>query len=171
MNQPIKAYLQVGERRFRERLGPSYDELQVGDVFEHRPGRTITESDCILASLLFMNPHPIHIDANYAERSEYGKLLVNSSVTMGIVSGMTVRSTSGQGIANLGWDHVRLKTPVFVGDTVYAESRVTGKRVSQSRPCEGIVTIVVTAMNQRGETVLTYERSFLMSLESDRIDY
>jgi itaconyl-CoA hydratase len=167
----MKAHRKIGEQRYRERIGPSYDEIVVGDVFEHRPGRTITESDCVLGSLIFMNPHPIHIDADYAGRTGFGKLLVNSSITLGIVSGMTVRSTSGQGTANLGWDRIRLRSPVFVGDTLYAESRIADKRPSNSRPGDGIVTIVVTARNQRDEVVLTYERAFLIPISDQSIDY
>lgn len=163
----MNAHRYISEQRYRERIGPSYNELEVGDIYEHRPGRTITESDCVLGSLIFMNPHPIHIDADYAGRTGFARLLVNSSITLGIVSGMTVRSTSGQGIANLGWDRVRLRSPVFVGDTLYAQSRIAGKRPSASRPGEAVVTIEVTAKNQRDEIVLTYERSFLMSLSDD----
>jgi itaconyl-CoA hydratase len=171
MKEPIPAHRQVGEHRYRESIGLVYEEFEVGDVFEHRPGRTITETDCVLGSLIFMNPHPIHIDAAYAERSEFKQLLVNSSITLGIVSGMTVRSTSGKGIANLGWDKIRLRTPVFVGDTIYAESRIASKRESRSRPGEGIVVIEVTATNQRDEVIMTYERAFLVPKRGSEIAY
>lgn len=161
----------AAEKRRRETLGFVYEELEVGTVTEHRPGRTITETDCVLGSLIFMNPHPIHIDAAYAAKTEFGKLLVNSSITLGIVSGMTVRSTSGQGIANLGWDKIRLRQPVFVGDTLYSESKVISKRESKSRPEQGIVVIEVTAFNQNKKVVMTYERAFLVPKRGFETEY
>ncbi|HTZ45028.1 MAG TPA: MaoC family dehydratase [Jatrophihabitans sp.] len=155
-------YRQVGENRFRELVGFCYEELTVGVVIEHRPGRTITAMDNVLMSMLSMNASPLHIDAAYCAGTEWQQPLVSSLVTLSIVGGMTARSTSGQAIANLGWDRIRLTGPVFVGDTLYAESEVTGKRLSASRPGEGIVSCRTAGIKSTGEVVLTFERSFLV---------
>lgn len=162
MQKLVPAHKKVDSNRYREIYGMVYEDFEIGDIFEHRPGRTITETDCILASLIFMNPHPIHIDKEYAAKTEFKKLLVNSSVTLGIVSGMTVASTSAKGIANLGWDKIRLKTPVFIGDTLYAESKIIAKRESKTRKEQGIITIEVFAYNQNKNLIMTYERAFLV---------
>ena len=171
MKKNILAHVQVGENRFRETSGLVYEDFDVGIIFEHRPGRTITETDCILGSLIFMNPHPIHIDKVYAQKTEFKQLLVSSSITLGIISGMTVASTSAKGVANLGWDKIRLKNPVFVGDTLYAESKIVAKRESKSRPHQGIITIEVMAHNQNDEIVMTYERTFLIPKAGFDVEY
>jgi itaconyl-CoA hydratase len=155
-------YHQVGENRFREVVGFCYEDLLVGTVIEHRPGRTVTEMDNVLMSMLSMNAAPLHIDAAYAEKGPWGRPLVSSLVTLSIVGGMTARSTSGKALANLGWDRIRLTAPVFVGDTLYAESEITGKRLSKSRPGEGIAHCRTTGTNAAGAVVLTFERSFLV---------
>jgi itaconyl-CoA hydratase len=160
----------VGENRYREQVGFYYDEIVVGTVIEHRPGRTVTEMDNVLMSMLSMNAAPLHIDGAYAAQSRWGKPIVSSLVTLSIVGGMTARSTSGRAIANLGWDRIRLSHPVFVGDTLYAESEVTAKRLSASRPGEGIVTCRTTGIKATGEVVLTYERSFLVPTHESSID-
>lgn len=162
MKEMIPAHELVGDRRYREKYGMAYEEFEVGDVFEHRPGRTMTEIDNIWGSLVTMNKHPAHIDSAYAERTEFGKLLMNSAVTLSVVSGMTVASMSAKATANLGWDEIRLPNPVFVGDTLYAESEVVEKRESRSRPHEGIVTIKVTGRKQDSSVVITYRRTFLV---------
>ena len=115
----------VGENRYRESYGRYFEEFVVGDVYEHRPGRTIGESDNTWFTLLTMNQHPLHFDAEYAARSEFGRIVVNSCLTLSIVVGMSVSDVSQKSVANLGWDKVKLTAPVFVGDTLYAESRVT----------------------------------------------
>jgi itaconyl-CoA hydratase len=155
-------YEWVGEHRYRESVGFSYEEFTVGDVIEHRPGRTITETDNVLMSMLAMNVSPLHIDAAYCETLPWGRPLVSSLVTLSIVGGMTVRSTSGRALANLGWDHIRLPAPVFAGDTLYAHSEILAKRLSRSRPGEGIVSCRTTGTKSTGEVVLVYERSFLV---------
>ena len=152
----------VGENRYRESLGRYYEDFQVGDIYEHRPGRTITEADNSWFTLLTMNTHPLHFDTEYAKHSEFGKPLVNSAFTLSVVVGMSVSDTSQKAIANLGWDKIKLTAPVFVGDTLYAESEVLEKRESKSRPNQGIVKIETRAFKQDGAQFMSYERSFLV---------
>lgn len=152
----------IGGQRYRARYGRYFDEFVVGDTYEHRPGRTITESDNIQFSLLTMNSHPMHCDKAYAARSEFGDLIVNSGLTLAIVLGLTVNDVSGQAIANLGWKEIVLIAPVFAGDTLYAESTVLAKRESKTRPTQGIVTVSTLALNQDAVKVMTFERTFLV---------
>ena len=114
----------VGPRRYRESYGRYLEDFRVGDVYEHRPGRTISEADNTWFTLLTMNKHPLHFDKAYAEKSEFGQPLVNSALTLAIVAGMSVSDVSQKTIANLGWDKIRLTAPVFAGDTIYAESEI-----------------------------------------------
>ena len=153
---------EVGPNRYRETYGRYYEDFAVGDVYEHRPGRTITEYDNISFTLLTMNTHPLHFDSEYAKHSEFGKPLVNSALTLAIVAGMSVSDTSQKAIANLGWNDIRLTAPVFAGDTIYAESEVLEKRESKSRPNQGIVTIRTTGKKADGTVFMTYERSMLI---------
>jgi acyl dehydratase len=171
MEPMILAHERIGENRYRESYGLHYEQFVVGDIFEHRPGRTVTELDNIWQSLINMNNHPAHIDLAYAQQTEFKKLLVNSSVTLSIVSGMTVATMSARAIANLGWDEVRLPNPVYVGDTLYAESEVVSKRESRSRQGQGIVTIKVIGRKQGGTPVITYLRTFLVPKEGTSQDY
>jgi itaconyl-CoA hydratase len=158
----LRAYKRVGERRYRETHGLYFEDFTVGEVVEHRPGRTLTETDNIWQSLINLNTHPLHIDAVYGGKTEWGKNLVSSLVTLCIVNGMSVESTSAKGIANLGWDKVRLVAPVFIGDTIYAESEVLRKRLSKSRPGQGFVTCATRGLKQDGTVFLTYRRTFLV---------
>jgi acyl dehydratase len=156
----------VGDQRYRARYGRYFDEFVIGDIYEHRPGRTITESDNIQFSLLTMNSHPMHCDKAYAAQSEFGDLIVNSGLTLAIVLGLTVNDVSGQAIANLGWKEITLTAPVFAGDTLYAESTVLAKRPSKSRPHQGIVTVKTTGSNQDGVQVIAFERTFLVPMQA-----
>ncbi len=142
--------------------GRFLDDFRVGDVYRHWPGRTITEADNIQFSLMTMNRHPMHCDAAFAARSEFGKPLVNSGLTVAIVVGMTVDDVSLNAIANLGWKEIRLTAPVFPGDTVYARSEVLDVRESKSRPGQGIVTTRTEAFKQDGTLFMTFERSSLI---------
>lgn len=166
---------EIAPQRYREDLGRYYEDFEVGDVYEHRPGRTITETDNIWFTNLTMNTHPVHFDYAYARKSEFGKPLVNSALTLAIVAGMSVSDTSQKAIANLGWDKIKLSSPVFAGDTLYAESEVLSKRESKSRPTQGIVTIKTTGKKDDGTVFMTYERSFLVPKRGhgvdDRADY
>lgn len=143
-------------------LGRYFEDFEVGDVYRHPLGRTITETDNIWFTLLTMNTNPMHFDARYAERSEFGRPLVNSTLTVAIVSGQSVVDTSQLAFANLGWDEIRLTHPVFVGDTLYAESEVLELRESESRPHGGIVTIRTRGLNQEGEEVVRWRRTFFV---------
>lgn len=158
----VRSYKRIGERRYREVHGLCYEDIEIGAIIEHRPGRTITESDNIWQSLLALNPHPLHIDHAYGERTEFGRTVVSSLVTLSIVTGMSVNSTSAKTLANLGWDRIRLHHPVFVGDTVYAESEYLSKRLSQSRPNQGVVTVATRGVKADGTLFLSCERTFLV---------
>ena len=148
--------------RHRASYGRYYEDFQVGDVYEHRPGRTVTEYDNIAHTLLTMNRHPIHLDAEYAAKTEFGRPLVDSTLTLAIVTGMSVSDVSYKAIANLGWSDIRLTAPVFAGDTLYAESEVLAKRESKSRPGQGIVTVRTTGKKQDGTPFLSFERTVLV---------
>lgn len=161
---------QIGPKRYRGEVGLYYEDLEEGAVYEHRPGRTITDADNINFSLMTMNQHPAHCDAAYAEKTEFGKPLVNSGLTMAIVLGMTVNEISGKAIANLGWGEIKLTHPVHPGDTIYAESEVLSKRESKSRPGAGIVTVRTIGKKSTGETFLSFERSVLIQKRDGAMD-
>ncbi len=152
----------IGENRYRASYGRYLEDFAVGDIYEHRPGRTITDADNIQFSLMTMNYHPMHCDAHFAAQSEFGKLLVNSGLTLAIVLGMTVNDVSGKSPANLGWTDIKLTHPVFAGDTLYAESEVLNVRESNSRPTQGIVTTRTRAFNQDGKQVMEFTRNSLV---------
>ena len=142
--------------------GNFYEDFEVGATFAHRPGRTIGEADNTWFTLLTMNQHPLHFDAAYAAKSEFGRPVVNSCLTLSIVAGMSVADVSQKAIANLGWTDIRLTAPVFVGDTIYAESEVLAKRESASRPTQGIVTVRTTGKKSDGSVFMTYQRAVLV---------
>ena len=156
--------------RYRESYGRYYEDFHVGDIYEHRPGRTITETDNTWFTLLTMNTHPLHFDAHYAKKTEFGRPLVNSALTLSIVAGMSVSDLSQKAIANLGWENIKLTAPVFAGDTLYAESEVLAKRESKSRPTQGIVSARTTGAKADGIVVITYDRSFLVPKEGYAVD-
>lgn len=153
---------EISPRRFRSEIGLYYEDFQVGDVYEHRPGRTITDADNTQFSLMTMNYHPLHCDAHFAGQTEFGKMLVNSGLTIAMVLGMSVQEVSGQAIANLGFQEIKLVAPVFAGDTIYAESEVLAKRESGSRPGQGVVTVLTKGIRQDGTVFMTFERSALV---------
>ena len=160
----------VGNKRFRESYGRYFEDFEIGDVYEHRPGRTITETDNTWFTLLTMNQHPLHFDKEYGAKTEFGKVLVNSCLTISLVTGMSVSDISQKTIANLGWDNVRLSGPVFVGDTLYAESQVLSKRESNSRPNQGIVSVETKGIKQDESVVISFERSMLIPFKGHAID-
>ena len=166
---------QVGEQRYRESYGRYLEDFRVGDVYEHRPGRTLSETDNTWFTLLTMNQHPLHFDREYAAKSEFGQVLVNSCLTLSIVTGMSVSDVSQKTIANLGWDNVRLSGPVFIGDTLYAESEVIEIRASASRPNQGIVRVKTTGFKQERVEVISFDRAMLIPQRGyavdDQIDY
>lgn len=159
-----------GKRRIPTPTGRYYEDFVIGDIYEHRPGRTITESDNINFSLMTMNQHPMHCDANYAAKSEFKRPIVNSGLSLAIVLGMTVNDVSLKAIANLGWKNIELTGPVFPGDTLYAESEVLEKRESKSRPTQGIVTVETRAFDQNGKPVMNFVRTTLVPKRGHGVD-
>ena len=153
---------EVGPNRYREDIGRYLEDFKVGDVYEHWPGRTITEADNTWFTLLTMNTHPLHFDAAYAAKTEFGKPVVNSALTISMVLGMSVSDISQKAIANLHMTDIRMTAPVFVGDTIYGESEVLAIRESKSRPTQGIVTVATTGKKADGTVFMTFERSALI---------
>jgi len=143
-------------------MGRYFEDFTAGDTYKHWPGRTITAADNTWFTLLTMNQHPIHFDEEYAKKTEFGKPLVNSTLTLAIVVGMSVADVSQNAVANLGWTDIAMPAPVFNGDTLYAESTVLEKRESKSRPTQGIVKVATRAWKQDGTTVMTFNRSILV---------
>jgi itaconyl-CoA hydratase len=162
MEKILAAYRQLGPKRYRETNGLYYEDFEIGDVFEHRPGRTITDVDNIWTTLLTLNVQPFHFDAVYAAQTEWKKMLVDSTFTLALITGMSVRTVSAKVVANLGWNNVKATHPVFAGDTLYAESTVLSKRDSKSRPTQGIVTVSTRGINQEGKEVISFERTMLI---------
>ncbi len=142
--------------------GVWFDELSVGQRFDHAIRRTVTETDNVLFTTLSHNPAQLHLDAEYMKDSEYGQILVNSCFTLSLMVGVSVGDTTlGTAVANLGWDEVRFPKPVFIGDTLNIVTEVLELRESKSRPDAGIVTFLHQAYNQRGELVASCKRSGL----------
>ena len=154
--------IEVAPGRFRETFGRYFEDFVVGHIYEHRPGRTITDADNVQFTLLTMNTHPAHFDYEYARKTEFGKPLVCSPLTVALMVGMSVSDCSQKAVANLGWNNIRLTHPLFPGDTLYAESEVLEKRESSSRPEQGIVTVRTIGKNQDGQVICTFERTMLM---------
>ena len=171
----VVEYKEVGKQRYRETYGRYYEDFHVGDVYEHRPGRTLTEVDNTWFTLLTMNNHPLHFDARYGANSEFKRVLINSALTLSVVTGMSVSDVSYKAIGNLGWNDIRLTAPVFAGDTIYAESQVLQKRESKSRPQQGIVTVKTIGKKDDGTQFMSFERSILVPKRGhgveDRFDY
>ena len=142
--------------------GRVFEDFAVGDVYEHPLGRTLLAADNVWFSCLTMNTNPIHFDAEYARRTEFGKPLMNSCFTLALVTGQSVTDLTQNAVANLGWDEVRLPHPVFEGDTIYARSEVLETRESTSRPNAGIVRVKTTGVNQRGTPVIEFKRTFMV---------
>lgn len=166
----MQGHDQIGPQRYRESFGRYYDDFVVGDVYEHRPGRTITESDNTWFTLLTMNKHPLHFDKEYAAKSEFKRPLVNSCLTLSMVVGMSVSDISQKAIGNLGWTEIKLPAPVFVGDTIYAESEVLAKRESAKRPTQGIVTVRTTGRKADGTVFMSFERTVLVPKRGHAVD-
>lgn len=142
--------------------GVWFDELQLGQRFEHPIRRTVTETDNLLFSTMTHNPAALHLDAEAMKNSEFGQIIVNSCFTLSLMVGVSVGDTTlGTAVANLGWDEVRFPKPVFVGDTLNIVTEVIELRESKSRPNAGIVTFRHEAWNQRGELVASCKRSGL----------
>ena len=147
--------------------GKYFEELEVGMTFEHQPGRTVTETDNLLFTVLTMNPQPLHLDAEFAKNSLHGQILVNSIFTLGLVVGLTVGDTTlGTTLGNLGFDKTTFPNPVFIGDTITVTTEVVHRRESKTKPDRGIVTFQHTGLNQRGEVVCSCTRGAMMMRRS-----
>ncbi len=166
----VKGIKDLGNNRYRETFGRYFEDFEIGHIYEHRPGRTITQSDNAWFTLLTMNTHPLHFDEEYGKATEFGKTLVNSTFTVAVMVGMSVSDVSQKAIANLGWTDIVLPHPLFVGDTLYAESEVLEKRLSESRENCGIVTVQTTGTNQDGVVVASYKRSALIPTTGNAVD-
>jgi itaconyl-CoA hydratase len=142
--------------------GRLFEDFVVGDVYEHPFGKTVTQADNQWFTLLTQNVAKVHVDANYARYTEFGRPLVNSAFTLALVTGQSTIDLSMNVYANLGWDEVRMPHPVFEGDTIYSRSQVLATRPSASRPNLGIVTTSSTGVNQDGVVVISYRRTFLV---------
>jgi itaconyl-CoA hydratase len=140
----------------------TFEDFAVGDVYRSAVGRTVTETDNLLFTMLAMNTNELHFNEEAARASEWGEPLVNSTFTLALVLGLSVRDTTEKGGVNLGWKEIRLPKPVFVGDTLWSETEILDTRVSSSRPDYGIVTVRTRGVNQREEVVCEFERSFLI---------
>jgi acyl dehydratase len=160
----------IGPRRQRAAFGRYLEDFKVGDIYEHRPGRTISEVDNTWFTLLTMNTNPLHFDAAYSAKTEFGRPLVNSCLTLAMITGMSVSDVSQKAVANLGWDKVRLTAPVFAGDTIYAESEVLEVRESKSRPTQGIVSVRTTGKKADGTVFMSFERSILVPRRGHAVD-
>ncbi len=142
--------------------GRVYEDFEVGDVYPHPLGRTITTADNIWFTMMTMNTNPLHFDHEYAKGTEFGRPLVNSTLTLALVTGQSVTDISQNVMANLGWDKVRLPHPVFEDDTIYSRTEVLEKRESKSRPNVGIVRVKTTGFNQDNVTVIEFERTIMV---------
>ncbi len=143
-------------------FGSFFDEYQIGDTYRHWPGKTITESDNNLFTLLVMNHNPLHIDKEYAKNSQHGKILVVGTLVFSLVAGMSVSDISGKAIANLDYESILHHAPVFIGDTIHAESKILDKKISKSKPDRGIIHVETVGFNQLEKKVISFRRSVLI---------
>lgn len=142
--------------------GRFFEDFEVGDIYQHPLGRTVTTTDNIWFTLLTQNTAPIHFDHHYSAQTEFGKPLVDSTFTLALVTGQSVTDISQNVMANLGWDNVTLPRPVFEGDTVYSQSEVLEKRESKSRPNVGIVRVKTLGYNQDAKVVIEFTRTIMV---------
>jgi itaconyl-CoA hydratase len=142
--------------------GRYYEDFDVGDVFRSRFGRTLTETENIWFTCITLNTNQVHFNVPFAERTRFGRPLVNSTFTLAVVTGMTVPDTSENAAANLSWTDIKLPNPVFAGDTLWAESEITDLRESASNASVGIVTMRCRGLNQRREVVIEFKRTFMV---------
>src|SRR5436309_9721582 len=141
--------------------GRCFEDFEVGMLIRHPLGRTVTTADNIWFTLLTANTNPIHLDAHYAAQTEFGRPLVNSTFTLAVVTGLSVADVSQYGV-NLGWNDVRMRAPLFEGDTLYAQTEVLGARESKSRPHMGLLEIKTVGFKQDGTVVLEFRRTILV---------
>ena len=147
----------------RPHSGKWFEELTVGLIVQHALTRTVTETDNVLFTTLTLNPQPLHLDHEFAAATEFGRPLVNSFFTLGLVGGISVlETTHGTTVANLGMEETVFPAPVFVGDTIHVETEVVAARESKSRPDAGIVTVRTIGKNQKGDIVCSFDRTMLV---------
>jgi itaconyl-CoA hydratase len=142
--------------------GRYFEDFVVGDVYQHPLGRTVTTTDNMWFTLLTQNTAPVHFDHEYAKKTEFGKPLMNSAFTLSLITGQTVSDVSQNVFANLSWDKILLPKPVFEGDTLHSRTTVLDRRESKSRPNVGIVSVATEGFNQRGEVVVSFERTVMV---------
>ncbi|MFQ5960168.1 MAG: MaoC family dehydratase [Candidatus Methylomirabilales bacterium] len=142
--------------------GPYFEDLEKGRTYKHFPGRTITEADDMWFSCLTLNPNPLHIDAHYAAQTQHGRRLVNGLLVFSIAVGLSVRDVSLRAVANLEYEAITHHAPTFHGDTLYAETTILDMAESKGKPDRGVIYVETRAINQRGETVLTFRRKVLL---------
>lgn len=147
-----------------------YEDFKVGDVYRSTVGRTVTETDNLLFTMLALNTNELHFNDEAAKATEWGQVLVNSTFTLALVLGLSVADTTQAGAVNLGWTEIRLPHPVFVGDTIWSETEVTSVRESKSRPADGIVGVRTRGINQRSEVVCEFSRTFLVPKRAAAVD-
>jgi acyl dehydratase len=147
-----------------------YEDFTLGDVYRSAIGRTVTETDNLLFTMLALNTNELHFNEEAAKASEWGRVLVNSTFTLALVLGLSVADTTQAGAVNLGWTEIRLPHPVFVGDTIWSETEVASVRESKSRPAHGIVGVRTRGINQRREVVCEFSRTFLVPKRESAVD-
>ena len=158
----VKFSKEIGPNHYRETFGRYFEDFNIGDIYEHRPGKTVTEYDNHMFTLMTLNTHPLHFDAEFGKGTEFGQNLVVSTYTLSLLIGMSVSDCSQKAIANLGMDDVKFTLPVFCGDTIYGSSEVLDKRESSSREGQGIVEIKTTGINQDDKVICTFRRQILI---------
>jgi len=146
----------------KDNFGKYFEDYKMGDIYKHWPGKTITEGDNNLFTLLIMNHNPLHIDKKYCEGTQHGQILVVGTLVFSLVAGMSVSDISGKAIANLDYENITHDGPVFIGDTIYAETEILETHGSRSKPDRGIIYVETRAYNQNGEKVLTFRRHALI---------
>ena len=151
-----------------KKFGRYLEEFKVGDVYKHFPGKTVLENDNNLFTLLTMNHHPVHIDKEFCKNHQHGKILVVGTYVFSLVVGMSVSEISGKAIANLDYEKVTHDGPVFIGDTIYAETEILDVRESRTKPDRGIVYVETRAYNQTGSKVLTLRRHILIPKREEK---
>lgn len=144
------------------RTGRLFEDFTVGNLYYHPFGKTVTTADNQWFTLMTQNVAKVHVDANFASHTHFGRPLVNSALTLALVTGQSTIDLSMNVFANVGWDEVRMPAPVFEGDTLYSRSKVLAKRESTSRPVLGLVTVATEGFNQHGAVVMTYRRTFMV---------
>jgi len=149
------------------KMGNYYEDFEIGAEIKHQLSKTIFESDNNLFSLITMNHHPVHLNADYCKEEKYGKILVVGTLVFSLVVGMTVPDISGKAIANLNYEEISHLAPVFIGDTIYAKTEIIDKRESKSNPNAGIVYVKTIGINQEGESVISFKRNVLIKKQEE----